>query len=266
MVKLVLVLAWLMSAAIPAMAEPAPADIVRDIAPSGRLRAAINFGNPVLAQKDPASGAPQGVSVALAHELGRQLGVPVDLIPFTQAGQVVEASVAGAWDIAFLAIDPVRAAGIDFTAPYVSIEGVYLVDGASPLGHIEDIDRDGVRVAVITGSAYDLFLTRTLMQARIHRAGTSPGALDLLLQHQADVLAGVKQPLVEYANAHPEMRLIPGRFMQIDQAMAAPKGRAAGLRFLRGFIEAMKSSGFVARALEASGQGDVTVAPPAPLP
>jgi len=246
------------------VAQAAPADAVKDLAPSGRLRAAINFGNPVLAQKDPMTGGPRGVSVALARELALQLDVPVDFVPFSEAGQVVEAVDGGTWDIAFLAVDPVRAGSIGFTAPYVLIEGVYLVPTASPLQRVEDVDRSGLRIAVAKGSAYDLFLTRTLTRAQVTRAATSAEALDLLVQNQVEAVAGVKQPLEQYTRAHSDTRLIPGRFMEIDQAMAVPKGRAAGLRFLNGFVEAMKASGFVAKALAESGQGDVVVAPPAP--
>jgi polar amino acid transport system substrate-binding protein len=249
---------------IYAMAQAAPADAVKDLAPNGRLRAAINFGNPVLAQRDPMTGGPRGVSVALARELARQLDVPVDFVPFAEAGQVVEALGAGGWDIAFLAIDPVRADSIGFTTPYLLIEGVYLVPAASPLQRIDDADRDGQRIGVAKGSAYDLFLTRTLTRAGIARAASSAEALDLLVQHKLDALAGVKQPLAQYARSHPDTRLIPGRFMEIDQAMAMPKGRPVGLRFLSGFVEAMKASGFVAHALAESGQGDVVVAPPSP--
>lgn len=260
MIKLLASFASVLAIGICA-AEAAPADAVKDLAPSGRLRAAINFGNPVLAQKDPATGEARGVSIALARELGRQLDVPVDLIPFTEAGQVAEAAKSGAWDICFLAIDPARADGIDFTTPYVLIEGTYLVPATSPLQRIENIDRDGVRVGVAKGSAYDLFLTRTLQHARIIRAENSADALELLPHHDIEALAGVKQPLVEYTRSHRDLRVIPGHFMQIDQAMGAPKGREAGSRFLRGFVEAMKASGFVAKALIASGENDVTVAP-----
>jgi polar amino acid transport system substrate-binding protein len=264
MIERTLLACSLLAAALSA--EAAPPDVVRDLAPSGRLRAAINFGNPVLAQKDPATGAPRGVSAALAIELGRQLDVPVDFIPFTEAGQVTEANKEGAWDVAFLAIDPTRAAAIDYTAPYLFLEGIYLVPAASPLQRIEDVDREGIRVAVAVASAYDLFLTRTLTKAALVRTVKSAESFDLLAHNGADVLAGVRQPLLAYASAHPEVRIIPGRFMQISQAMAVPKGREAGSRFLRGFVEAMKASGFVAGALAASGQADATLAPPSPGP
>ena len=146
-----------------------PADVVRDLAPTGKLRAAINLGNMVLAQKDPASGELRGVTADLARELGRRLGLPVELVPFDAAGKVFDALKNGVWDIAFLAIEPVRAAEIAFTAPYVIIEGVYMVPTNSSLRTVEEVDRDGVRIAVNKGSAYDLFLTRTLKHAQLVR-------------------------------------------------------------------------------------------------
>jgi len=236
-----------------------------ELAPTGKLRAAINFGNPVLAQKDPATGEPRGVSVDLARELGRRLGVPIELVTFDAAGKVFEALKKDAWDIAFLAIDPARAAEITFTAPYVVIEATYLVPVDSPLRTIEDVDRDGVRVAVGNKSAYDLYLTRTLKRAQLVRVPTSPEAIDVFLKDKLEAAAGVKQPLVQFAETHPNVRVMDGRFMAIEQAVGTPRGREAGARYLRGFIEEMKASGFVAQGLERSGQGDATVAPKAPV-
>jgi len=243
----------------------APPGARSELAPTGKLRAAINFGNPVLAQKDPATGEPRGVSVDLARELGRRLGVPVELVTFDAAGKVFAALQKGAWDIAFLAIDPARAAEIAFTAPYVVIEATYVVPADSPLRTIEDVDRDGVRVAVGNKSAYDLYLTRTLKRAQLVRVPTSPAALDVFLKDKLEAAAGVKQPLLQFAKTNPNVRVMDGRFMVIEQAMGTPKGREAGARYLREFVEEMKASGFVARGLERSGQGDATVAPKAPV-
>jgi polar amino acid transport system substrate-binding protein len=234
-----------------------------ELAPTGRLRAAINLGNSVLAQQDPAGGPPLGVSAELARELARRLGVGIDYVTFDAAGKVVEAVEAGLWDIAFLAIDPVRAAGIAFTAPYVIIEGVYLVPKDSGFHRVADVDRDGVRVGVAQGSAYDLYLTRALKHAKLVRQPSGPEALEMFMRDHLEVAAGVRQPIVAFAQAHPDTRLIPGRFMAIEQAMGTVKGREAGIAYLRSFIEEMKGCGFVARALEASGQGDASVAPPA---
>jgi polar amino acid transport system substrate-binding protein len=237
-------------------------DIVADIAPSGTLRAAINFGNSVLAQKDAATGAPGGVSTALARELAQRLGVPIEFVTFDAAGKVTEALKRGAWDIAFLAIDPIRAAEIVFSPPYVLIEGIYVVPAQSPIRSNEEVDREGVRVATARGSAYDLFLSRALKHAERIQAPTGAEALDLFLKDGLEVASGVKQPMVAFAAAHPEVRMLPGRFMAIEQAMAAPKGRDKAAAYLRQFIEEMKASGFVARELAASGQADATVAPP----
>lgn len=245
------------------MADGLSPDLVRELAPTGRLRAAINFGNSVLAQQDPAGGPPRGVSGELARELARRLGVGIDYVTFDAAGKVFEALKEGLWDVAFLAVDPVRAAGIAFTAPYVVIEGVYLVPKDSGLHTVEDVDRDGVRVAVAKGSAYDLYLSRALKHATLLRQPNGPEALDMFMRDRLEAAAGVRQPINAFAQAHPDTRVIPGRFMAIEQAMGTVKGREAGVSYLRTFIEELKDSGFVARALEASGQGDATVAPPA---
>jgi polar amino acid transport system substrate-binding protein len=242
-----------------------PPEIRSELAPTGTLRAAINFGNPVLAQKDPVTGEPRGVSVDLARELGLRLNVPVELVTYDAAGKVFDALKTGAWDIAFLAIDPARASEISFTAPYVIIEGTYMVPADSPLRTIGDVDRDGVRVTVGNKSAYDLYLTRTLKRAQIVRAPTSPAAIEIFLTDKLEAAAGVKQPLLQFAKTNPKMRVMDGRFMVIEQAMGTPKGREAGARYLREFVEEMKTSGFVARGLEKSGQADATVAPNAPV-
>jgi polar amino acid transport system substrate-binding protein len=238
-------------------------DLVRELAPTGRLRTAINFGNSVLAQPDPAGGPPRGVSGDLARELANRLGVGIDYVTFDAAGKVFEALKAGLWDIAFLAVDPVRAAGIAFTAPYVVIEGVYLVPKDSTLQTVEDVDRDGVRIAVAKGSAYDLYLSRAIRHATLVRKSSGPEALEMFVRDGLEAAGGVGQPMNAFAQSHPDTRVIPGRFMAIEQAMGTVKGRDAGIAYLRTFIEEMKASGFVARALAASGQGDAAVAPPA---
>ena len=236
-------------------------DAAKDMAPAGKLRAAINLGNPVLARKDAVTGELRGVSVDLARELGRRLSLPVELVPYDAAGKVAEAAKSGAWDVAFLAIDPARATEIDFTAPYVVIEGTYAVPVDSALRTIEDVDRDGVRIAVGNKSAYDLYLARTLKRAQLVRAETSPKAIEMFLAKGLEAVAGVKQPLVQLAKDDPRVRVIDGRFMTIEQAMGTPKGREQGAHYLREFVEEMKASGFVAAALERNGQRDATVAP-----
>ena len=250
--------ALLLSFSVPAWA--APSEVVQQLAPEGTLKAAINFGNPVLAQRPVAGGEAGGVSVALAKALGRELGVPVKLVFYNEAGRVPAALKDNAWDVAFLAIDPVRAKEIGFTAAYVEIEGVYLVTAASPLHAVDEVDQPGLRIAVATGSAYDLYLTRALKHAELVRFVDTAAATEAFETQHLDALAGVKQPLVGYVAAHPGTRLLPGRFMAIDQAMGTPQGRPAGLAYLRDFVERMKASGFVAKELAASGQDSGLVA------
>ncbi|MBI3436741.1 MAG: transporter substrate-binding domain-containing protein [Proteobacteria bacterium] len=233
-------------------------DVCQDLAPTGALRAAINLGNPVLAQGTPA--APRGVTVDLAHELARRLGVPAVLTCVDAAGKSFEVLKAGGVDVVFLAIEPVRAAEIAFTAPYVLIEGVYVVPKDSPLRRPAELDRAGLRIGVNRNSAYDLFLTRTLKQATLVRGDDG---VALLRAQGLEAAAGVRQPLAAYVAKHPDTRLIEERFMEIRQAMGTPHGRAAGAAYLAAFVEEMKAGGFVAQALARSNQPDAVVAPPA---
>jgi polar amino acid transport system substrate-binding protein len=246
------------------LSATAKADALKDLAPGGKLRAAINFGNSVLAQKDPATGEPKGITPDLARELGRRLGVPVEFATYEAAGKVFDAVKTGAWDIAFVAIEPVRAAEIEFSAAYVIIEGTYMVPKDSALKTIADVDKPGVRIAVGLKSAYDLYLTRTIKNATIVRATAGGGRamIDMFLNDKLEVAAGVRQPLVAYAKDNPDMRVMDGHFMEIQQAMGTPKGRTAGAEYLRAFVEDVKASGFVAEALKRSGQS-AAVAPPA---
>ena len=244
------------------LAPASPSAAARAVlAPSGTLRAAINFGNPILAVRDAATGEARGVSVDLARELGRRLEVPVELVLYTAAGKVVEGIKKGEWDIGFFAIDPVRAADIDFTPAYVVIEGAYLVPGSSAITRNEDVDREGVRVVVGRGSAYDLYLTRELKKAKIVRAPTSPAVTDMMLADRIEVAAGVKQQLEADAKRLPGLRLLDGRFMVINQAMGIPKGRAVGTAYVSEFVQQMKASGFVANALKRHGIEGAAVAP-----
>jgi polar amino acid transport system substrate-binding protein len=231
------------------------------LAPTGTLRVGINYGNPVLATKDPNSGQLSGVVVDLARELGRRTDLPVELVGFESAGKLVEGVQAAAWDVAFLAVDPGREQEISFTAPYIEIEGTYLVPPGSALGAIADVDRDDVRVGVSSKSAYDLFLSRNLKHAQLVRASSPKEAFELIVAGKVDVLGGVRQHLVANTVRLPGSRVLEGRFMAIQQALGFPKAREAGLNYLREFIEDVKASGFVARALEKAGVPGVSIAP-----
>ena len=236
-----------------------PASIRSDLAPTGTLRAAINLGNPVLAHGTAA--APAGVTVDIAHEIGRRLGMDVELVCFDAARRSFEAMAEARADICFLAIEPAREAEVAFTAPYVLIEGVYAVPRKSPFTTPADVDRAGVRIGVKRGSAYDLFLTRSLQHASLERGEEG---VDTFRAQGLEVAAGIRQPMTAFVEANPDVRLIDDRFMQIQQALGTTKSRRPEtLRFLRELVEELKSDGFVADALRRANQPDDLVAPSA---
>ncbi len=243
------------------MSTLATHEIRHAFAPTGRLRASINFGNPLLAKGTP--DAPGGISVDLAREAARRLGLPLDLVVFDAAGKSVEAVAAEIADFGFFAVDPVRGADIAFTEPYVLIEGWYLVREASPITANAQVDHAGLRVAVGKGSAYDLYLTRALTAAEIVRAPTSPAVVDFFLEHDLEVAAGVCQQLEMDAQRIGGLRLLDERFMVIRQAMGLPKSRGtAAHAWLSAFVEEMKASGFVADAMVRHAVSGALVAPP----
>jgi polar amino acid transport system substrate-binding protein len=235
----------------PIMNTPPDKTIVVALAPTGKLRASINLGNPVLASLDPKTGQPVGVSVDLASELARQLGVPVEFVVAQSAGASVTNVSSGKADIGFFAVDPKRGEEIAFTDPYVLIEGFYLVRNDSPIKTNEQVDQPGNTVAVGKGSAYDLFLTRELHRATIVRIPTSPAVVQGFLDQNLSVAAGVRQQLQKDASRTAGLRILDQRFMVIRQAMGVPKSRGAqAAQYLANFVKQMRSSSFVADSLE----------------
>jgi len=238
------------------------AHIIKAFTPTGKLRASINLGNPILAGRDWQTGEVHGVSVDLARAFAAHLDIPLELVLFNAAGKSVEAVSDEQADIGFFAIDPLRGERIRFTSPYVLIEGSYLVRDDSALHANEEVDRAGTRVTVGKGSAYDLFLTRELKAATIERALTSPAVVDTFLAEGADVAAGVRQQLEADAKRLRGLRLLPGRFMTIRQAIGTPVSRGEeASKALSQFLEACKASGFVAQALQRHSIQGAIVAP-----
>ncbi|MFM7026396.1 MAG: ABC transporter substrate-binding protein [Limnohabitans sp.] len=238
------------------------ASMQQAFAPTGKLRASINLGNPILARRDVPTAEPFGVSIDLARALGDRLGVEVEWVVFDTAQQSVQAVRGEQADIGFFAIDPLRGEGIAFSAPYVLIEGSYLVPEASPICANEEVDRPGIRVVVGKGSAYDLFLTRELKLAEMVRAPSSPAVVDVFVQQQLEVAAGVRQQLQADLLRLPGHRLLPGRFMVIEQAMGLPGSRGPqAAAYMAQFVEEMKAGGFVAEAMRRHGVQGASVAP-----
>jgi polar amino acid transport system substrate-binding protein len=241
-----------------------PSDLVRTFTPTGKLRASINLGNPILVNADPATGKLFGISIDLAGAFAERLGVALELVVFDAAGKSVQAVGREEADIGFFAVDPLRGESITFTAPYVLIEGGYMVPADSSIRSNDEVDRAGNRVAVGKGSAYDLYLTRELRHAEIVRAPTSPAVVDVFIEQRLEVAAGVKQQLEADSKRFPNLRLLSGRFMVIQQAMGLSKSRgpSAGA-VLKQFVEDMKASSFVAEALLRHRIQGASVAPAA---
>lgn len=237
--------------------------MINGLAPTGSLRAVINLGNALLARQAPGETEPSGVSVDLARSLAQMLGVPLQLETVDIAAKAVAAVTEERADIGFFAIDPQRGAGIAFTAPYVLIEGAYLVREDSPLKDNSEVDVTGHDIVVGKGSAYDLYLSRHIQHATLVRAASSQAVVDTFLSGHHAVAAGVRQQLESDAARTPGLRMLPGRFMVIEQAMGLPRNRGAVAEaLLRSFVEHAKASGEVAASLTRHGITGARVAPP----
>jgi polar amino acid transport system substrate-binding protein len=234
------------------------------LCPSGKLRASINLGNPILANKN-AAGEVFGVSVDLSRELAKRLGVGLELKVFDAAAKSVAAVTSGEADIGFFAIDPLRGEGVSFSAAYIHIEGCYLVRQNSPLMSNEQVDKAGIRITAAKGSAYDLFLTRNLKNATLVHSVTSQAVVDTFLQNGSDAAAGVRQQLEsdrDRLGASTPLRLLLPSFMVIQQAMGIPSNRGeAASQYLCAFVEEMKRTGFVTESLKRHGIAGAAVAP-----
>ena len=241
---------------------PEPSSAARsELAPTGTLRAGLNMSNFLLTRTDPAAGKPAGVAADLAHELGRRLGVPVELVPYPNPGALADDAKSGKWDVGFLGAEPQRANEIDFTPAYVEIEATYLVPPGSPLKSIEDVDKEGIRIAVPTRSAYELYLTRTLKHAKLVHEKGADNALKRLIDDKLDALAGLRPRLITDQSNLAGSRILEGRFTAVQQAAGTPKGRSAGAQYLREFIEDVKASGLVEKTIEKNNIHGLTVAP-----
>ena len=223
------------------------------MAPSGVLRAGINLGNPTVVQK-PEGGELRGVGPVLARELARRLGTRVEFVTYDSAAKMAEAAKQGAWDVAFLAVDPQRANDIAFSAPYMQIEATYMVRADSPLRQPGDVDRKGVRIATNNNAAFDLWMQRNLKNAERVLAYSSGAAVELFMaQRDIDAAAGVRNTLAQYAARHPGYRVMDVNFSTVGQACGVPRGREASAKYLHAFISSIKARRYFAEASRPRG-------------
>ena len=237
---------------------PMPDAARAELAPNGRLRAALNYSNFLLVS----SRSPEhtGVAPDLARELARRAGAAVEFIGYDNAGLAADAARDRAWDVAFIGAEPARAGEITFTPAYVEIEATYVVPAGSPIRSIDDVDREGVRIATTARAAYTLYLQRTLRHATLVEAVGLQGSFELFTASKLEVLAGLKPRLLDDVKKIPGARLLDGRFTAVQQSMGVRKERAAAAKYLTAFAQEIKSSGMLAALIERHGATGLTIA------
>ena len=243
------------------MAYSVPPDTQRDIAPTGKLRVGLNYGNFLLVLKDKPDGTPQGIAPDLARELAKRLEMAIEFVKFDAAGKLADGVKSGAWDVAFLGNEPQRAAEIAFSPAYLEIPVTYLVPAGSPIKTLAEVDRKGVRIAVADKSAYHLFMMRELKSAELVSADGIEGSYKLFIDSKLDALAGLKPRLLTDQQKIPGSRILEGQLTAVQQSIGAPKGREAAARYLKEFAADVKKSGFVAGLIERHKVPGVSVAP-----
>ena len=228
-------------------------DALSELAIPGMLRVGINLGNILLVTGTGPAGEPQGVAPEMAAALAARLGVDVSYVTYATPGEVADAAERGEWDVGLIAVEPKRAEKIAFSAPYCEIEATYLVPAGSPLQSIADVDRPGIRIAVSDRAAYDLYLSRTLKHAELHRAQGLPGAFDLFVKEKLDALAGLVPALIENAERLPGSRVLDGRYTSVLQAIGTRPGNTALKTAVEQFIADAIAGGLVGDLIEKHG-------------
>ena len=234
---------------------------ISELAGTGVLRAGINMGNPLLVTGTSASGDPEGVAPDVAAEIARRLDVPVAYVKFDRPAKLADAAGTGVWDIGLIGAEPARAEKIAFTPAYCEIEATYLVPAGSPFQNVADVDREGSRIAVRAGSAYDLWLTRNIKHATLVRSDSADGPLRQFVAEGLEALAALRPQLLSDAGSLGDARILPGNFTSVQQAIGTDKRNEGGAAFLRDFVAEAKRSGLVARLIEKHRVVGLSVAP-----
>jgi len=238
-------------------------EILKQLAPTGTLRAGINLGNFLLVTGKSPSGDPEGVAPDMARAIAERLGVKLKLVPFKTPGELADAAGSDVWDIGLIGAEPARAERIAFSAAYAEIEATYLVPAGSALRTIAEVDRPGIRIAVSARSAYDLWLMRNIRQAQLVHADGIDAAFNLFVNDKLEALASLRPRLLTDAVKLPGARILDGQFTAVQQAVGTAKTNVAGAAFLRGFVEEAKASGFIASLIARHHVAGLSVAPAA---
>ena len=230
------------------------------------MRVGINYGNILYVTRDSATGKATGIAIDLVEELSRRVDLPYEFVPYTSAGEMNAGGKAGAWDVAFfLGVDPGRNDDVDFTPASMEFDITYMVAPGSTLKTVDDVDREGVRIAVSANSTYDLHLRRTLKHAQIVRIPGPEASFQMFVKDKLEAIAGPRTTLATYAARLPGSRVLEGRFMRNELAIGVPKGRPAAFRYMKEFNEDVKASGFLVKAIERMGTPGLFVSPASPV-
>jgi polar amino acid transport system substrate-binding protein len=223
------------------------------LAPTGKLRVAVYQGSPTSLVRNPATGETKGVALDLGRAMAERLGVPFELAEFPKNPDVLAAVKEGRADFAFTNATPARAKDMDFSPPVLGVEQGYLAPKGSALANASEVDRPGVRVGVSQGSSSQRELAHLLKAATIVPAPTLKAGAQMLAEGKLDAFATNKAILHEMSDGVPGSRVLEGRYGLESFAIGIPKGREAGLPWLREFVREAKADATVRRAVERAG-------------
>jgi polar amino acid transport system substrate-binding protein len=234
---------------------------MNELTPTGKLRVGLAFApalSALFVVKDR-DGMPRGVTVDLAMELARQLGVGVEFVLAPNTGELTDALAAGAIDVSFMPVDDERRKRIDFGPIYFLVESTYLATEASGIRTAEEVDRPGVRVVGIANTTTIRAAARSLKQTTIKAMQSVGEAVGMMASGKADAFALSRDP--PFAKMLPGSRIVTGGFQLTGIAIAVPKGRPAALATVTKFMDKAKHFGVVRRALDRAGFPNEPVAP-----
>jgi len=223
------------------------------LAPTGKLRVALYLGAPASIVRGATMDESKGVGFDLGKELARRIGVPFEPVVYPSPGAIIGGLKSGEWDVTFFGPSPEREAVLNFTPAFLVIEHGYLVPAGSPITTIDAVDRPGIRIGAPQGGSVNAFLARAVKQATVVASPSVPAGADLLTSGKVDVFAANKANLFELSDKLPGSRVLEGRIGVDEVAIALPKGREAGMAYLRKYVDDAKSEGLVTVAVQRAG-------------
>jgi polar amino acid transport system substrate-binding protein len=235
--------------------------ISSEIAPTGKLRVAMNGGNPVLVRRTSDKKIVGGVAVDVGKYIADKLGVPLELLPYSNANAYTQSFGKEEWDIGFGAPTPLVAEKADFIVDLVLADFVFVAAPGREFADATQVDRPGVKIGVGAKSVSDQFLSRTLKSAELVRV-VGTGGIEMLRSGKADVWAISASRAHEVANGLPGAKVVPGAFTSDRYMVTLPKGRSSEAHAkLTEIVREAKKAGVVRQVLDHPDLTGVRVAP-----